>query len=294
LTLRQLRPDQHFTQPPPRFTEATLVKALEENGIGRPSTYSTIISTILERGYVRLEDKRFFPEEVGMVVTDLLTEHVPDIVDIGFTARMEEQLDEIAEGDSRREVVLRAFYDDFEPYLEKFKSAERPQEDIGEPCPECARPLVSKFGRFGRFIACTGYPECKYRRSLTEPVEPEVTDEVCEKCGKPMVKKTGRYGPFLGCSGYPECKSIKNIDDGTGVACPQCNQGELVAKRSRRGKPFYSCNRYPECEFAVWQRPVNVPCPDCGGLVTVSATAARCEGCKAKHDRDSIMASVPS
>jgi DNA topoisomerase-1 len=203
---------------------------------------------------------------------------------------MEEQLDDIAQGGAGWVEVLRAFYDDFERYVDKFKSAERPQEDIGEECPDCGRALVSKFGRFGRFIACSGYPECKYRRSLTEPVPAEVTDELCEKCGKPMVKKTGRYGPFLGCSGYPECKNIKSLDEGTGVTCPSCGQGELVAKRSRRGKLFYSCNRYPECELAVWQRPVAAPCPQCGGLVTVSASAARCEACKTKLDREEMLA----
>jgi DNA topoisomerase-1 len=290
LSLVALKPEQHFTQPPPRFSEASLVKALEENGIGRPSTYAPTISTLVDRGYVRLEDRRFFPEEVGFVVIDLLTEHVPDIVDISFTARMEEQLDEIAGGEAQWVQVLRTFYDDFERYVDKFKSAERPQEDIGEPCPDCQRPLVSKFGRFGRFISCTGYPECKYRRSLNEPVEPEETGEMCELCGKAMVRKSGRYGPFVGCSGYPDCKNIKkDKPETTGVACPECKQGELVAKRSRRGKPFYSCSRYPECQFAVWQRPVEAPCPDCGGLVTVSATAARCENCKTKLDRDQFV-----
>lgn len=292
LALMALLPEQHFTQPPPRFTEATLVKALEENGIGRPSTYAPTISTLVDRGYVRLEEKRFFPEEVASVVIDLLTEHVPDIVDVGFTARMEEQLDEIADGSAAWVEMLRTFYEEFEPYLDKFKSAERPQEEIGEECPDCGRPLVSKFGRFGRFISCAGYPECKYRRSLTEAPEPELTDLACERCGRPMVKKVGRYGPFLGCSGYPECKNVKRTEDGTGVTCPKCKEGELVAKRSRKGKPFYSCNRYPECEFAVWQRPVDVPCPTCGGLVTVSATAARCEDCKAKFERDLVLGST--
>jgi DNA topoisomerase I len=292
LFLRGLRPEQHFTQPPPRYSEASLVKALEENGIGRPSTYAPTISTLLERGYVLLQDRRFYPEEVGIVVTDLLTEHVPDIVDIGFTARMEDQLDDVAGGNRAWVEVLRSFYDDFERYVDKFKSAERPQEDIGEPCPECGKALVSKFGRYGRFIACTGYPECRYRRPLREASEPEVTDQVCEKCGRPMLKKTSRYGPFLGCSGYPECKNTKSMEEGTGVTCPQCREGELVPRRSRRGKLFYSCNRYPECELAVWQRPVPVPCPECSGLVTVSATTARCEHCKAKLNRDEVLSSV--
>jgi DNA topoisomerase I len=292
LRLLEILPEQHFTQPPPRFSEASLVKTLEELGIGRPSTYASIISVLLDRGYVRLDSRRFFPEDVGEVVVDLLVEHFPDIVDVSFTARMEEELDDIAEGKLRWTEVLDGFYGPFERLLEKKEDEiERPQERLDELCPQCPEEgrepghLIVKLGRNGKFIGCENYPDCRYTRNVDgqQKAEPEPTGEDCPECGRPLVKRTGRYGPFVGCSGYPDCKYIKkDKPQGTGVTCPQCGQGELVAKRSRRGKLFYSCDRYPECAFAVWTRPLPEPCPQCGGLLLAQAgDKAKCNVCGA-------------
>jgi DNA topoisomerase-1 len=292
LRLLEVLPEQHFTQPPPRFSEASLVKALEELGIGRPSTYASIISVLLDRQYVRLEDRRFYPEDVGEVVIDLLVEHFPDVVDVTFTAKMEDELDDIAEGKMRWTQVLDEFYGPFERLLEKKEDEiERPQEELDELCPLCPEEgrepakLVIKLGRNGKFIACPNYPECKYTRNIGEHAgaraEPQETGEMCPECGKPLVNKRGRFGPFVGCSGYPDCKYIKkDPPKGTGVTCPKCGQGELVQKRTRRGKVFYSCNRYPDCDMAVWSMPLPDPCPNCGGLLTAQARdKAKCVAC---------------
>src|SRR6266542_2740796 len=291
LRLLEVLPEQHFTQPPPRFSEASLVKTLEELGIGRPSTYASIISVLLDRQSVRLEERRFYPEDVGEVVIDLLVEHFPEVVDVSFTAHMEDELDDIAEGKLRWTQVLDEFYGPFERLLEKKEEEiERPQEELDELCPLCPlegrtpAKLVIKLGRNGKFIACPNYPECKYTRNVGDDSarpEPEETGEACPECGKPLVKKSGRYGPFVGCSGYPDCKYIKkDPPKGTGVTCPKCGQGELVTKRSRRGKVFYSCNRYPDCDFAVWSMPLPDPCPHCGGLLTAQARdKAKCVVC---------------
>jgi DNA topoisomerase I len=290
LRLLEVLPEQHFTQPPPRYSEASLVKALEELGIGRPSTYASIISVLLDRKYVRLEDRRFYPEDVGEVVIDLLVEHFPDIVDVNFTAHMEDELDDIAEGKMRWTQVLDEFYGPFERLLEKKEDEiERPQEELDELCPLCIQEgrtpakLVIKLGRAGKFVGCPNYPECRYTRNVNgeERPEPEETGEACPECGRPLVRRVGRYGPFVGCSGYPECKYIKkDPPKGTGVTCPKCGQGELVTKRSRRGKVFYSCNRYPDCDFAVWSKPLPEPCPVCGGLLTAQAGGkAKCVAC---------------
>src|SRR5437763_4354238 len=289
LRLLELLPEQHFTQPPPRYSEASLVKALEELGIGRPSTYASIITVLLDREYVRLESRRFYPQDVGEVVTDLLVEHFPDIVDVNFTAHMEDELDDIAEGKLRWTQVLDEFYGPFERLLEKKEDEiERPEEELDELCPLCPEEgrkpgkLVVKLGRAGKFVGCKNYPECRYTRNLdgeSRP-EPEPTGEDCPECGRPLVRRVGRYGPFVGCSGYPECKYIKKEQRGTGVTCPQCGEGELVTKRTRKGRTFYSCNRYPECKFAVWQRPLPDPCPNCGGLLLAQAGGrAKCNSC---------------
>ncbi len=292
LRLLEVLPGQHFTQPPPRYSEASLVKTLEELGIGRPSTYASIISTLLDRGYVRLEDRRFYPEDVGEVVTDLLVEFFPDIVDVGFTARMEEELDDIAEGKLRWVEVLDGFYGPFERLLEKNENAiERFEEELDELCPLCPEEgrepgrLVVKLGRHGKFIGCRNYPECRYTRDLDgqERPEPEVLDEACPECGRPLARKFGRYGPFVGCTGYPECRYIKKEERRTGVACPRCGEGELVERRARRGRRrsvFYGCNRYPECDFTVGQRPVPEPCPACGSLMVLQRDgSAKCTSC---------------
>jgi DNA topoisomerase-1 len=298
LRLLELLPEQHFTQPPPRYTEASLVKALEENGIGRPSTYAPTISTLLDRRYVRLDERRFFPEDIGMVVADLLVQFFPDVFEVGFTARMEEELDDVAEGKAQWIKVLNEFYD---PFMEDLKVADKemeaPVEELDELCPKCLEEgrgevkLQIKLGRYGRFISCPNYPVCTYTRDLSEAAgggpEPELLDEKCPECGRPLQRRRGRFGPFIGCSGYPECKYIKKEQPkGTGVTCPECKQGELVQRRGKFG-PFYSCNRYPECKFAVNQTPLPDPCPECQGLV-VSARggARRCTSCGRAWDAD--------
>jgi DNA topoisomerase I len=275
LKLLEVMPEQHFTQPPPRYTEATLVKTMEEYGIGRPSTYASTLNTLVERKYARLDKKRFFPEDVGMVVNDLLTAHFAKYVDYNFTAGLEEELDQVSRGEKQWKPLLREFWEPFITLLNQ-KEAEVKKDDLTtealeEACPECGKPLAIKLGKRGKFIACTGFKEgCKYTRNLesdaTEATEPVVSDEKCDKCGQPMLVKDGRYGKYLACSGYPACKNIQplNKPKGTGVTCPDCKQGELTEKKSRYGKMFYSCNRYPECKFALWDLPIEQPCPKCG------------------------------
>ncbi|HET7235015.1 MAG TPA: type I DNA topoisomerase [Actinomycetota bacterium] len=301
LHLLEVLPEQHFTQPPPRFTEATLVKTLEELGIGRPSTYASIISTIQDRGYVRMQDKRFFPNDVGEVVTDKLVEHFPDIVNVNFTAEMEEELDEIADGDLRRVQVLRNFYGPFAESLELAEEKfERFVEEMDEDCPRCLEEgrtppgrLQKRLGRYGFFIGCSRFAEedggCKYIRNLDgqERPEPETLDETCPECGRPLQRKYGRFGPFVGCSGYPECKYIKkDPPKSTGITCPQCAKGEIVERRTRFGL-MYGCERYPDCDFAVNHPPIaNEPCPECGSLLVNRPKSIRCWGCGAEFDQD--------
>ena len=289
LKLLEVLPEQHYTQPPPRYSEASLVKTLEELGIGRPSTYASIISTLVEREYVRLESRRFYPEDVAGVVTDLLVNHFPEIVDVGFTAKMEEELDDIAEGKLGWVEVLDLFYGPFERLVEKNESEiKRFEEELDEKCPLCPQEgrepgqLIVKLGRNGKFIGCKNYPDCRYTRPVDGEArpEPELLDEKCPECGKPLTRKFGRYGPFIGCSGYPDCRYIKKEEKKTGVKCPECGEGELIVKRTRKGKTFYGCNRYPECEFAVWQRPSTEPCPTCGSLMVFQPKgAAKCTSC---------------
>ncbi len=301
LRMLEVLPEQHFTQPPPRYSEASLVKTLEELGIGRPSTYASIISTIQDRGYVRLEDKRFFPEDVAEVVIDKLVEHFADVVDVNFTAKMEGELDEIAEGDSHRSSVLREFWVPFSEDLSRAEEKfERYVEDLDEECPRCIEEgrtppgrLQIRLGRYGRFIGCTRFAEedggCKYIRNLNGEVrpEPETLDELCPECGKPLQRKVGRYGPFVGCSGYPECRYIKKDPPRSlEITCPQCGQGQIVEKRTRFGL-FYGCDRYPECDFAVSNLPVkDHPCPECGSILLERPKSYRCWNCGAELDRE--------
>ncbi|MBI2354551.1 MAG: type I DNA topoisomerase [Deltaproteobacteria bacterium] len=276
LDLHEIIPEQHFTQPPPRYTEATLVKTLEEYGIGRPSTYASIMNTLVERKYTRLEKKRFFPEDVGMVVSDMLVNHFSRYVDYNFTAGLEEELDQVSRGEKQWKPLLKEFWEPFSTLL-KQKEGEVSKSDLtteatDEACPECGKPLVVKLGKRGKFIACSGFQEgCKYTRNIDqdrggEAAEPILSEEKCEKCGQPMLIKDGRYGKYLACSGYPACKNIQPLvkPRGTGVVCPECKEGELTEKKSRYGKMFYSCNRYPQCKFALWDPPVEKPCPKCG------------------------------
>ncbi len=274
LALQKLLPEQHFTQPPPRYSEASLVKTLEEYGIGRPSTYASIMNTLIERKYAHLEKKRFIPEDVGMVVSDLLVGHFTKYVDYNFTAFLEEELDQVSRGEKQWKPLLREFWGPFQDLL-KQKEGEVNKSDLtteatDELCPDCSKPLVVKLGKFGKFYACSGYPECKFIRKLEKEAaavsEPVLSEEKCDKCGSQMLIKDGRYGKYLACSGYPGCKNIQPLvkPKGTGVVCPDCKEGELTEKKSRYGKMFYSCNRYPQCKFALWDPPVEKPCPKCG------------------------------
>jgi DNA topoisomerase-1 len=355
LRLHGLHPEQHFTEPPPRFNEATLVKALEEKGIGRPSTYAQILSVIQNRAYVNKHQGRFFPTELGMVVSDLLVKNFSDIFDIAYTARMEEELDEVEEGKLTWTEALDEFYKKFKKDL---RLAEREMEDVkgegiptDEKCEKCGKPMVVRLGRNGAFLACTGYPDCDVTSDLTPelaakfgsggPPAPEVPEQTCEKCGKPMAVKRGRFGFFLACTGYPACRNTKKIVMKEGMAhavqdklldekCPECGNnlvikhgrygeftacsnyptckyvkkatigipcpekgcaGEIVVRRTRRRKVFYGCSRYPECKFTAWDKPVAEPCPDCGSPILLeklgkkSGPVRYCpnEACKYEH-----------
>ncbi len=281
LELLKLLPVQHFTEPPPRYTEASLVKELERLGIGRPSTYAPIISTIQDRGYVEMSNKKLIPTTLGRVVTELLVEHFPDIIDYEFTSGLEQKLDDIATGEKRWVPVLREFYTPFEGTLararENMRNVKRDEISTELTCPKCGTGvLVIKFGRNGEFLACSRYSKehqadsCDFTSDfhrdehghiVIEPASaPETSDVMCHVCGKPMVLKKGRFGPFYGCSDYPTCKGTRRIGkDGkpvplpepTGVTCPKCQQGELLKRRGRFGRPFYSCHRYPECDYAT-------------------------------------------
>jgi DNA topoisomerase-1 len=321
LRFKAIQPEQHFTEPPPRFTEATLVKELESDGVGRPSTYASILSTIQEREYVRKEGGKFIPTELGMVVTDLLLESFSDLFDVTYTARMEAELDEIEEGKLDWRTSMGDFYERFEKDLDHaarnmtdIKRMERPTDLV---CEKCGKPMVIKWGRHGSFIACTGYPECTNTRELTvdlpdidkADISEQDATEYCENCGRPMVLKKGRFGQFLACTGYPDCKTTKQLgaeqkpqdvpldekcpqcashmvrkygrygefvacsnypkckyvkQKTIGVKCPNCSEGEVVERRSKRGKTFFGCNRYPDCDFVAWGKPIPEKCPDCG------------------------------
>ncbi|PYP83248.1 MAG: type I DNA topoisomerase [Blastocatellia bacterium AA13] len=320
LKLNRVTPEQHFTEPPPRFTEATLVKALEEQGIGRPSTYASIMTVIQDREYVARKEGRFFPTELGFIVNDLLVESFNNLFNVQYTAHMEEELDEIEEGKMRWTDTLAEFYGKFTVDLEAAKQHMRDvkrQEIItDEKCENCGSAMAIKFGRYGQFLACTNYPECKTTRDIPKPhdeageeAHAEAAEETCDNCGRPMVLKRGRFGQFLACTGYPECKTTRKIQKGgqfaapdvvleencpqcgqnlvikqgrfgpftacsnypnckfvkqetTGVACPECG-GDLVVKKGKRGKTFYGCASYPTCKFALWDKPLPQPCPKC-------------------------------
>jgi DNA topoisomerase-1 len=326
LTLRELKPEQHFTEPPPRYNEASLVKELEERGIGRPSTYSAILSTIQERQYVQKLGGKFTPTEIGLVVTDLLVENFRDIFDVQYTARLEEELDEIEEGKETWTNALADFYKRFakdlryaEKHMENIKRMEKPTDEkcerCGSPlvikwgkhgsfyacssydkenpesctftyenpinlpdldsadiqettqeeyCENCGRVMVLKRGRFGQFMACTGYPDCKTTRRLDQGKKvPDIPlDELCPKCGRNMMIRHGRFGEFTACSGYPECKYVKQ--NFIGVKCPLCKEGDLVEKKARKGNTFYGCGNYPKCKFTSAGKPIAEKCPSCG------------------------------
>jgi DNA topoisomerase-1 len=295
LKLNQLEPKQHFTIPPPRFSEASLVKELEENGIGRPSTYAAILSTIREKGYVNLVKGYFIPNELGFIVNDLLVESFPDVIDVEFTAKMEDGLDQIEAAEVDYLDILTRFYEAFKKELDAASEGMLSVKGIGFPtdltCPECHSRLHIKVGKNGQFLGCANYPECKYTRNYSRdekgavhPIEPtsgEVSDRVCDKCGKPMLIKDGKYGSFYACSGYPECKNTQSTNanhsgKATGVHCPEIGcSGELVERSSKRGKIFYGCSRFPDCSFALWDRPIAKKCPECGAEFLMEKTTKK-------------------
>jgi DNA topoisomerase-1 len=268
LELLGLTPKQHFSQPPYRYSEATLIKELEEKGIGRPSTYATILATIKEKEYVRLEKGKFFPTELGCLVNDLLVVNFPDVFDIEFTAQMEENLDHIEEGEKDWVETLKEFYVPFEKDLEMAKVSMRDVKreliPTDETCERCGSKMVKRWGKRGYFMACSSYPKCRYTKEVDGNGESQVeTDAKCEKCGNPMVIKNGKFGRFLACSNYPTCKYTRSVD--TGVRCPQegCD-GLIVERRTHKGRTFYGCSNYPNCTYASWDKPVPEKCPQCG------------------------------
>jgi len=364
LKLKQILPEQHFTEPPPRFTEATLVKELESDGVGRPSTYASILSTIQEREYVKREGGKFIPTELGVVVTELLVESFADIFDITYTARMEDELDEIEDGKLKWETAMADFYARFQKDLTE---AERSMRDIkrmevptDQVCDKCGKPMVIKWGKHGSFLACTGYPDCTTTRQLAqglhelgngineEETKVEITEqdavEYCVNCGREMVLKKGRFGTFMACTGYPDCKTTRQLGQEAkkpdvpleekcpecehhlviksgrfgeftacsnypkckyvkhqtiGITCPKCELGELSARRSKRGKTFYGCVRYPECDFVAWAKPIPEPCPECGAKYLVdkvlkSGHFAACSNKECKYKKEVADEPVPA
>jgi len=290
LELAKLINEQHFTKPPARYSDAGLVKELEKYGIGRPSTYAPTIATITARNYVNRDDnKKLFPTDIAFVVIDLLVEHFPKIVDYEFTAKMEDDLDEIAEGKIEWQPVIKEFYSPFHENLEKKyneinKEDIMPEEKSNEKCDKCGAEMIIKTGRYGKFLACSAFPDCKNIKGMDngsdgaggngerseemKKLEEKHKGEKCDKCGSDMAIKTGRFGPFLACTGYPKCKNIKNINEKskTGVKCPACGNGEIVQKRSKRGI-FYACDQYPDCKNALWGKPTGEKCPECKSLM---------------------------
>jgi DNA topoisomerase-1 len=267
LELLSLTPKQHFTQPPARFSEATLIKELEERGIGRPSTYAMILSTIKGKEYVKLEKGRFFPTELGLMVNDLLVANFPDILDIEFTAQMEENLDRIEEGEKGWVDTLKEFYIPFQKDLElakvSMRDVKREQIPTDVICERCGSKMVKRWGKRGYFLACSNYPRCRYTKEIEGNVEKNGETEIrCEKCGSPMVVKNGKFGRFMACSNYPVCKFTQSLN--TGVKCPlEGCDGMIVERRTRKGRTFYGCTNYPRCTFAVWDRPIQERCPQC-------------------------------
>ena len=278
---KEITPKQHFTQPPPRYNEASLVKALEEHGIGRPSTYATIITVIQTRKYVEKKDKALYPTLLGRTVCKQLVNQFANIMDYKFTAGMEEKLDKIAEKKAVWNVVLKEFYTPFMEVVNSvMKTAQKVVIESDKKCPNCGKVMLVKTSRFGtQFLGCSGYPECKTIISLNNSVElddvegegkeQQTVDEKCEKCGSEMVMKVGPYGKYLECK---ECKNRKKYIRSTGVKCPKCGEGTIIEKKSKYGKIFFGCNRYPECSYALWDEPTGNKCPECGELLVKKVT----------------------
>lgn len=300
LELRSLEPGQHFTQPQPRFTAATLIKELDEKGIGRPSTYASIISNVLDREYVAMDERKsLMPTELGFLITDLLVDSFPDILNAEFTAGMESVLDKIEEGKEDWAKAMERFYTSFSRDLKKaeaeMRDVKRQEVPTDIPCEKCGAMMVVKWGRNGEFLACPRYPECKSTKNFSRSANGDVqvveaieVDETCEQCGKPMQLRWGKYGRFLGCSGYPECKNIRSLEKPVdlGIRCPQCKEGNLQEKKSRRGKLFFACDRYPECHFATWDRPVGEACPKCGEPILLEKVTKRAGQVRRCHKKE--------
>jgi DNA topoisomerase-1 len=310
LNLLALEPRQHFTQPPPRYTQASLIKELDERGIGRPSTYAAIISNILDREYViQNEGRSLAPTDLGFLVTDLLVESFPDILNVEFTAGMEDELDKIEIGKEKWTKAMKRFYT---PFSRDLKKAEKEMRDVKRQevptdldCDKCGAKMVIKWGRNGEFLACPQYPECKNTKNFKrddnggiEIVPEEEVNESCELCGRPMLLRWGKFGKFLGCSGYPECKNIQPLEKPVdlGIECPECKQGSIKERKSRWGKIFYGCDRYPECKFASWDKPIAVACPKCGSPILVEKVtkrAGRTQRCYKKECGYSVKVEEP-
>ncbi len=300
LKVKEWKPEQHFTEPPPRFSDASLIKELEENGIGRPSTYAAILSNLVDKEYVQKDQRVYKPTDLGFIVCDVLIESFPNIFNVEFTAQMENELDDVEEGQKTYEKTLKDFYTPFSETLEKAKTQmrniKRQEIPTDIACEKCGSTTIIKWGKRGEFLACTKYPECKFTSEFTKDetgritlVKMESTGEKCDKCGSDMIIKTGRFGKFLACSKYPECKSTKTIT--TGVTCPECSTGMLVERRAKTGRNFYGCNKYPECKFATWEKPLKENCPLCQSptlLVKISKAGSkiRCpkEACGYQRD----------
>ena len=297
--IEPVRPQQHFTQPPPRYTEASLVRSLEEENIGRPSTYATIVSTIVDRQYVTRDKGRLAPTDLGEAVNRLLTSTFPDVFQVEFTARMEEELDDIEEGKQEWHHVVHDFWGPFSKDLDlaeksRHKHRKKVEETTDIACPNCGKMLVKKFGRRGPFLACPGYPECKYTRPVDDAELPTPVEGTCDLCGAPLVSRNGPYGRFISCSRRPDCKFTKPIT--LGIKCPDCGLGEIAARRTRRGKTFYGCTRYPECTFAAWDKPRMTPCPNCAAPFLVeketrkAGLVLRCLKCKGTFSPETVGA----
>jgi DNA topoisomerase-1 len=283
VVLKEVKPEQHFTQPPARYSDATLIKKLEELGIGRPSTYAPTIQTIQARGYVEKDGRYFAPADVAFVVTDLLVENFQSIIDYGFTAGMEQGLDDIANGEKKWVPVIREFYEPFEKTvaIKDKELSKREVTNLGETdekCPECGKPLIIKLGKFGKFVSCSGYPDCKYLKPLEKEEDKNENGEVpedygeCDKCheGK-MILRAGRFGKFLACNRYPECKNAKPFLRKIGIKCPKCTEGDVIVKFAKK-KKFFGCSRYPDCDWSAWNlKGVDDKNPE-SGVVIAEAT----------------------
>lgn len=287
VSLKQLECKQHFTEPPPRYSEASLVKALEEFGIGRPSTYASIIHTLTSREYVVLDKKRFHPTDVGRIVNKFLTNYFTQYVDYDFTAQLEDSLDDVSTGEKQWVPLLESFWDPFkhkvDDVAQNVQRKDVTQEALEEQCPQCSKPLSIRLGKRGRFIGCSAYPDCSYTRNLDgsqqeAPAEPEVVEgRQCPACSEALLIKSGRYGKFIGCSAYPKCKHMEPLEKPKEIAiqCPECKKGTFLERKSRYGKLFYSCSEYPSCKYAAWNPPLNEPCPKCQWPILTHKTTKR-------------------